>query len=111
MTRVAPWQVWWVNFDPQLGREQAGLGPAIVVGSALACGLPNDLAIVVPMTTRDHGLPFQPVVQLGDKTGYALTDQVKAISTQRLQRMHPKTLATEDVDRSSSRSARMIDVT
>lgn len=111
VTRVAPWQVWWANFDPQLGREQAGLRPAIVVGSALACGLPNDLAIVVPMTTRDRGLPFQPAVQLGDKTGYAMTDQVKAISTKRLQRMHPKTLATEEVDRVKFALRRMIDFT
>jgi mRNA interferase MazF len=26
--------VWWVNFDPQVGREQR---PAVVVGSAFAC--------------------------------------------------------------------------
>jgi mRNA interferase MazF len=50
-------------------------------------------------------------VQLGDKTGYAMTDQVKAISTQRLQRMHPKTLATEDVDRVKFALRRMIDFT
>src|SRR5690606_8766262 len=44
--RLAPWQVWWVDFDPQVGREQAGRRPAIVVGSTLACSLPNRLAIV-----------------------------------------------------------------
>ena len=61
MTRdIAPWEVWWADFDPQIGREQAGLRPAIVVGTAFACQLPNHLAFVVPCTTTDRELPFIP---------------------------------------------------
>jgi mRNA-degrading endonuclease toxin of MazEF toxin-antitoxin module len=26
--QIAPWQLWWANFDPKVGREQAGLRPA-----------------------------------------------------------------------------------
>jgi mRNA interferase MazF len=109
--RVAPWQVWWVDFDPQLGREQAGRRPAIVVGSSFACGLPNRLAIVVPMTTRDRGLPFHPAVQLGDTTGYAMADQVKSISTERLRKRHPAELAPADVAAVKFALRRMIDST
>jgi mRNA interferase MazF len=108
--RIAPWQVWWVDFDPQVGREQAGLRPAVVVGSALACSVPNGLAIVVPMTTRDRGLPFHPAVTLGDKTGYAMTDQVKAISLERLRRPHKEVLATGDVEAVKFALRRMLDV-
>lgn len=36
--KLAPWQVWWVDFDPQLGREQAGLRPAIVVSTPFTDG-------------------------------------------------------------------------
>jgi mRNA interferase MazF len=110
-SRVAPWQVWWVDFNPQLGREQAGRRPAIVVGSPLACSLPNGLAIVVPVTTRDCGLPFHPAVQLGDTTGYAMTDQIKSISTQRLKKRHSEELSAADVVAVKFALRRMIDVT
>jgi mRNA interferase MazF len=96
--RTAPWQAWWVNFDPQVGREQAGLRPAIVVGTPLACGLPNGLTIVVPLTTRDRGLPFHPPVNLSGRPGFAMTDQVKAISTDRLVKRHTGTLTEQEID-------------
>jgi mRNA interferase MazF len=109
--KLAPWQVWWADFSPQVGREQAGLRPAIVVGSALACSLPNELVIVVPMTTRNRQLPFQPAVQLGAKTGYAMTDQIKAISTQRLQKQHRESLAPADIEAVKFAIRRMLEVT
>ena len=108
--RLAPWQVWWVDFDPQLGREQAGLRPAIVVGSSLACSLPNGLAIVVPMTTRDRGLPFHPPVRLGNKTGFAMTDQIKSVSVERLQRPHRHALTSDDVGSVKFALRRMLDL-
>lgn len=87
--RVQPWQVWWINFDPQVGREQAGLRPGIVVGNALACSLPNGLALVVPCTTRDRGLPVHPAVTLAtDRASVAMCDQIKSISIDRLVRLH-----------------------
>jgi mRNA interferase MazF len=58
---IAPWAVWWADFDPQVGREQADLRPAIVVGT-FACQLPNQLAFVVPCTTTDRQLPNHPQV-------------------------------------------------
>lgn len=96
--RVAPWQVWWADFDPQVGREQAGLRPAIVVGTSFACQLPNQLAIVVPCTTTDRGLPFHPQVASLGKPTFALCDQVKSISRQRLRRRHPARLAAEEIE-------------
>jgi mRNA interferase MazF len=110
VTRVAPWEVWWVDFNPQLGREQAGLRPAIVVGSPLACSLPNGLVIVVPMTTRDRGLPFHPAVQLGNKTGYAMTDQIKAISTQRLRKLDRHAVDADDMEAVKFALRRMLDI-
>lgn len=110
-TRVAPWQVWWVDFNPRSGHEQAGRRPAIVVGSPLACTLPNGLAIVVPLTTKDRGLPFHPAVQLGDVASYALTDQIKSISVNRLRKRHPDTLAPTDVAAVKFVLRRMLDLT
>ncbi len=42
---------WWAEFNPQVGREQAGLLPAIVVGTRFACTFPDRLVVAVPGTT------------------------------------------------------------
>lgn len=96
--KIQPWQVWWTEFDPQVGREQAGLRPAVVVGTALACSLPNGLAIVVPCTTTDRRLPVHPPITLDGKRGVAMCDQVKSISTVRLMSQHRGNLSTDEVD-------------
>ena len=51
-----PRQVWWVDFGHPTGHEQGGQCPAIVVGSATHCRFPIDMAVVVPLTTRNRGL-------------------------------------------------------
>jgi mRNA interferase MazF len=75
---IAPWQVWWTDFDPQVGREQAGLRPSIVVGTPFACRLPHELAPVVLCTSVDRQLPFHPQVTALDQPTFALCDQVKS---------------------------------
>lgn len=85
---IGPWQFWWTNFSPQVGHEQAGRRPAIVVGTALACALPNRLALVVPCTSTDRGLPIHPRVTLDGRPGFAMCDQVKAVSVDRLVSPH-----------------------
>ncbi|MDA8262195.1 MAG: type II toxin-antitoxin system PemK/MazF family toxin [Actinomycetota bacterium] len=94
---IAPWDMWWTNFDPQVGREQAGLRPAIIVGTALACQLPNQLAFVVPCTTTDRQLPFHPQVTSLERPTFAMCDQLKSISRKRLVRRHPGHLQPDDI--------------
>lgn len=86
---IAPWAVWWCAFDPQVGTEQWGRRPAIVVGSEYACSLPNRLALVVPCTSTDRGLAWHPPVNLAGRPGFAMCDQVKALSVLRLKKPHP----------------------
>ncbi len=86
--QVEPWQVWWVDFDPQVGREQALVRPAIVVGTRLACAIPNNLAIVIPCTSTNRKLPWQPEIELGGRAGYAMCDQIKVIDRSRIKRPH-----------------------
>ena len=95
---IAPWEVWWADFDPQVGREQAGLRPAIVVGTALACQLPNQLAFVVPCTTTDRQLPFHPRVTSLERPTFAMCDQLKSVSRERLRRRHSARLPPEDFE-------------
>jgi mRNA interferase MazF len=99
---IAPWEVWpwevcWADFDPQVGREQAGLRLAIVVGTAFACQLPNRLAFVVPCTTTDRQLPFHPQVTALERPTFAMCDQLKSVSRERLRRLHSPRLPPEDV--------------
>lgn len=108
--RINPWQVWWTNFDPQVGREQAGRRPAIIVGSALACSLPNDLVIVVPVTKTDRGLPFHPAITLGNQHCVAMTDQVKSISRVRLLSRHKHDISDEEIERIRFSLRQMINI-
>lgn len=102
--------MWWVDFDPRVGQEQAGRRPAIVVGTKLACRLPNHLAIVVPLTSTDRGLPFHPRVTLGPRVGYAMTEQVKSVSLRRLVGRHKESLSAADIDAVRFCLRQMIDV-
>lgn len=110
MDRIRPWQVWWATFDPDIGREQAGRRPAIVVGSSFACSLPNGLVYLAPCTTKDRGLPFHPRIDALEEASFVLCDQVKAVSQQRLLNVHPARLSTEEIDRIKFVLRRMIDV-
>ncbi|MBS2531481.1 type II toxin-antitoxin system PemK/MazF family toxin [Catenulispora sp. NF23] len=107
---VTPWSVWWMDFDPQAGREQAGRRPAIVVGSRFACTLPNGLVLVVPCTSTDRGLPFQPGVMLDGRAGFAMCDQVKALSRGRIVRPHRGSLSEPEIDRIKFALRRILDV-
>lgn len=62
------------------------------------------------MTTTNRELPFQPPVTLGNKTGYAMTDQVKSISVDRLVSRHHETLSTEEIETVRFALRRIIDV-
>lgn len=107
--QIASWELWWTDFDPQVGRERAGLRPAVAVGTAFACQLPNQLAFVVPCTTTDRQLPFHPQVTALDRPTFAMCDQLKSISRKRLVRRHPVQLHPEDVDSIRFVLRRMID--
>lgn len=107
---ITPWSVWWMDFDPRAGREQAGRRPAIVVGSRFACALPNGLVLVVPCTGTDRGLPFQPRVTLDGRAGFAMCDQVKALSRGRIVNQHRGVLTEAEIDRIKFVLRRLIDV-
>ena len=69
-----------VDFDPTLGREQAGARPALVLSPESFNRL-TGLAMLVPITRRVRNIPFE--VQLtGTRTlGVALCHQSRTIDT------------------------------
>jgi mRNA interferase MazF len=84
---LAPWQLWVVDFGDPVGHEQGGTRPAIVVGSAAHCGFHIDMALVVPLTTRDRGLRHH--VRIASRSSglgrpsWARTEEITSVSTLR----------------------------
>ncbi len=69
----------WLHFDPQLGHEQSGHRPALVLSPA-RYNERAGLAILCPITSRKKGHPFE--VELppeGRVSGVVLADQVKSV--------------------------------
>ena len=67
----------WITLNPQVGHEQAGRRPALVLSPAAY----NDkvgLAILCPLTNQIKGYPFEVLLPPGlSITGAILADQVK----------------------------------
>jgi mRNA interferase MazF len=69
----------WLDFTPQVGHEQAGRRPALVLSPASYNGLVG-LALVCPITSQAKGYPFEVEIPKGSKaTGVILADQVKSL--------------------------------
>ena len=65
----------WLEFDPQVGHEQSGHRPAVILSPASYNGK-TGLMVCCPLTTRIKGYPFEVV--LASQPGSAvLADQVK----------------------------------
>jgi mRNA interferase MazF len=67
----------WVQFDPQVGREQAGHRPAVVLTPA-SYNRRSGLLICVPVTTKVKGYPFEVPIK-GSRDSVALIDHVRSI--------------------------------
>ena len=90
MREVRRGDVVWADFSPTRGREQSGERPAIIVASNNYLESVPNLVIALPVTTVDRRWPHH-VRLAGDllrlsKTSWALTEQPRAISRDRLTR-------------------------
>jgi len=68
----------WLDFDPQVGREQAKRRPALVVtdqGYNRASGL----AVVCPLTSRRKSYPFALPATIDKVDGAVLVDHIKSM--------------------------------
>jgi mRNA interferase MazF len=69
----------WLTFDPQVGHEQAGRRPALVLSST-DYNRTIGLAVVCPITSQVKGYPFEVAIPRGIQVhGVVLADQVKSI--------------------------------
>jgi mRNA interferase MazF len=67
----------WLSFDPQVGREQAGHRPAVVLSPAVY-NAKTSLMVCCPMTTQIKNYPFEVLI-FGGIPSAILADQVKSL--------------------------------
>ena len=81
-------QVVWANLSPVVGSEQTGHRPALIVASNDYLASVPDVLVVLPITTKDRGLPNH--VRLGGVPGlveqdsFAMTEQPRTIDRKRI---------------------------
>jgi len=70
------------------GREQQGQRPVIVVSADAINRGPSNLAVVVPLTTRDRGIDLHVAVEPPDgglhERSFALPEEVHVVAQERL---------------------------
>jgi mRNA interferase MazF len=81
-------EVWLVDFGEPMGREQAGVRPAVVVSADALHEGPAGVLMVVPITSARRGLPSHIEIDDPgsglDQVGYAKCEDLKSISEHRL---------------------------
>ena len=69
----------WITFNPQVGREQSGRRPALVLSPSSYNGKVG-LAILCPVTSQVKGYPWEVVLPPRTKlAGVVLADQAKSL--------------------------------
>ncbi len=67
----------WADFNPQLGHEQAGRRPALILSPAFY-NRRTGLALLCPITNQIKGFRFEVIIPTGQEvTGAVLSDAVK----------------------------------
>ncbi len=81
-------EIWLVDFGEPVGREQAGVRPAVVVSADALNEGPAGVIMVVPITSARRDLPSHIEIDDPDsgldQISYAKGEDLKTISTQRL---------------------------
>ena len=86
--RIQRGQIYWVDFNPTIGSEQAGMRPAVVVSNDIA-NVNASVVIVVPCTRtiREKRYPQNVFLPAGDPlpdAGEVLCGQVRTVAKERL---------------------------
>ena len=70
----------WIDFDPQVGREQAGRRPALILSDKKYNGR-SSLVVLCPITSQFKPYPFIVALPptLLPKESYVLADQIKSL--------------------------------
>ena len=87
-------EIWDVDLNPTVGREQSGHRPALIVSDDAMNASQRGLVVVIPVTGTDRGLPSHVPVNPPDgglsKFSVIMTEQIRSVSKVRLGRRHGK---------------------
>lgn len=81
-------QIWLVDLNPTRGHEQAGKRPCLIISVDLFNQGASGLAIVLPITSKDKGIPFH--VEVNPEEGgltqksFIKCEDMRSISIERL---------------------------
>lgn len=81
---IEPGALCWAWLDPAVGREQGGRRPVVVVSGREYLTVVDTLTIVVPVTRVDRGWDNHVSISVGGVSGWAMTEQVRTISRERI---------------------------
>jgi mRNA interferase MazF len=81
-------EVYYADLDPVRGHEQAGRRPVLVVSATLFNEGPANLVVVLPMTTRERGIPLQVAIDPPEggvtKRSLIKCEDIRSIDSRRL---------------------------
>jgi mRNA interferase MazF len=84
-------EIWFVNLDPTMGREQSGRRPCLIVSDDGLNRSRADIIIVIPITSKNKGIPSH--VEINPPEGglqlcsFIKCEDIRSISTDRLVRV------------------------
>ena len=77
-------EVWWVRLDPTLGSEIAKTRPCVIVSGNVFNRLRRTVMVIPLSTSPQPGTPLLVPVRCDGREVVAVTDQIRAIAKQRL---------------------------
>lgn len=105
MKQILRGEVWLVDLSPVRGREQAGKRPCLVISVDLFNQGGAELAIALPITSKNKGIPFHVEVNPPEAglrmQSFIKCEDVRSISVERFERklgaVAPETLAQVEI--------------
>ena len=81
-------EIWLVDLNPTRGHEQAGRRPGVIVSADLFNSGPAGLVVLVPLTTKEKGIPFHIEIRPPEgglkQRSYIKCEDVRSVAKERL---------------------------
>lgn len=90
-------EVWWVRLDPTLGSEIAKTRPCVILSGNVFNRLRRTVVVIPLSTSPQASIPLLVSVQCDGRNVVAVTDQIRAIAKQRLDKRLGE-LSTKDLE-------------
>ncbi len=88
MNAPARGELWYADLNPVRGHEQAGHRPTLVVSADTFNAGPAELVVVLPLTTRERGIPLHVSIEPPEgglrKRSFVKCEDIRSIDQRRL---------------------------